>query len=118
MRLTGKSTSVLSNVILKGRNMAMQTLLYTAALLGAAALAMAQGQEPTTPGQTPVAEGAPQSPPVGDFRVSLSVSPFTEEMIRQGTVFTNGKITAQTPEALQRLFMASGANEVYARIST
>jgi arabinogalactan endo-1,4-beta-galactosidase len=53
-----------------------------------------------------------------DFRVSLSVSPFTEVLLRNGLVFSDGKITAKTTEELQRLFVAHGANEVYARIAT
>jgi arabinogalactan endo-1,4-beta-galactosidase len=54
----------------------------------------------------------------GDFRVSVSVSPFIELALRQGIVFTDGKLTAGTPEDLQRLFASHGANEVYARIAT
>ena len=53
-----------------------------------------------------------------DFRVSLSVSPFTEGVMSSGTVFTDGEFTAHTPEQLQQLFIKYGANEVYARIST
>jgi hypothetical protein len=32
-----------------------------------------------------------------DFRVSLSVSPFTEGVMSSGTVFTDGEFTAHTP---------------------
>src|SRR5262249_2269904 len=53
-----------------------------------------------------------------DFRVSLSVSPFVEMAFSNGVEFTDGKLTAKTTEELQRLFMAHGANEVYARIGT
>jgi len=53
-----------------------------------------------------------------DFRVSMSVSPFTELTFRYGLTFTDGKITAKTPEELQKLFVSHGANEVYARIAT
>src|SRR5581483_3401803 len=53
-----------------------------------------------------------------DFRVSLSVSPFTVILLRTGATFSDGKMTASTPEELQRLFMKHGANEVYARIGT
>lgn len=53
-----------------------------------------------------------------DFRVSLSVSPFTEIVLASGLTFTDGKITAATVDDLQRLFVAHGANEVYARIAT
>ena len=97
--------------------MTMRTVLY-AALLGTAALAMILNPQSVTIGQTPAAEVTPKSPSAEKFRVSLSVSPFTEAMLQKGVVFTDGKINAQTPEAVQRLFMAYGANEVYARIST
>lgn len=65
----------------------------------------------------------PQPPPSwtspGDiFRLSLSVSPFTELLLNQGIEFTDGKMTARTAEELQRLLMKYGANEVYARIAT
>ena len=53
-----------------------------------------------------------------EFRVSLSVSPFTETVLRSGTTFSDGKTTAATAEDLQRLFVRHGANEVYARIAT
>lgn len=53
-----------------------------------------------------------------DFRVSISVSPFTEVLFRAGITFSDGTVTARTPEELQRLFVAHGANEVFARIST
>ena len=53
-----------------------------------------------------------------DFRVSLSVSPFTEIVLNSGTTFSDGKITATTVEGLQHLFASHGANEVYARIAT
>lgn len=53
-----------------------------------------------------------------DFRVSLSVSPFTEIVLNSGTSFNDGRITATTVEGVQRLFVGHGANEVYARIAT
>jgi hypothetical protein len=46
------------------------------------------------------------------------VSPFTETVLKTGTRFTDGNITATTAEGVQRLFVAHGATEVYARIST
>src|SRR5215510_4888149 len=58
-----------------------------------------------------------QTPPK-DFRVSLSVSPFAEQMFRAGMVFTDGKMAAQTTYELQKMFNVLGANEVYAQIST
>jgi hypothetical protein len=53
-----------------------------------------------------------------EFRISLSLSPFTEVRFGAGINFTDGKIIAKNPEELQRLFVAHGANEVYARIAT
>lgn len=52
------------------------------------------------------------------FRVSLSVSPFTEIVLNSGTIFTDGPISATTVEGVQRIFLRHGANEVYARIAT
>jgi hypothetical protein len=57
-------------------------------------------------------------PPAPPFRVSISVSPFAETVLKTGTRFTDGTIIATTTEQLQRLFVAHGATEVYARIST
>ncbi|WP_436775970.1 glycosyl hydrolase 53 family protein [Yinghuangia sp. YIM S09857] len=51
------------------------------------------------------------------FRTSLSVSPETERVLAQ-TSLTDGTRTARTPEELQRLYMAHGATEVYARMAT
>ena len=57
--------------------------------------------------------------PAQDFRVSLSVSPFTEMVLEAGgTTFADRKMTATTVEGVQRLLMGHGANEVYARIAT
>lgn len=53
-----------------------------------------------------------------NFRVALSVSPFAEIVLGTGMVYTDGKITAKSVEELQRLFVAHGATEVYARIAT
>src|SRR5262249_10906565 len=53
-----------------------------------------------------------------EFRVSLSVSPFTETILKTGTRFNDATRSAETLEELQRLFVTHGANEVYARIST
>ena len=54
----------------------------------------------------------------GNFRVAVSVSPFTEILLSSGFVYTDGKITAKSVEELERLFVAHGATEVYARIAT
>jgi len=61
----------------------------------------------------------PQEPAIpANFRISLSVSPFTELLFRAGISFTDGKLTAKNPAELQALFASHGANEVYARIAT
>ena len=56
--------------------------------------------------------------PVRPFRLSLSVSPFTEMVLANGITFTDGVRTARTSEEIQSLFVAHGATEVYARIGT
>jgi len=73
------------------------------------------------PGSNPAPTPPPSRPgpgAAGNFRLSLSVSPFTEQVLGNGLVFTDGIDTARTTEELQRLFMQYGANEVYARIAT
>ncbi len=52
------------------------------------------------------------------FRNAMSISPFTDTMFRRGLTFTDGNRTARSAEALQRLFVAHGASELYARIAT
>jgi arabinogalactan endo-1,4-beta-galactosidase len=57
-------------------------------------------------------------PPAQNFRISISVSPFTEMRLQSGITFTDGSLTVSTPAELQKLFAVHGANEVYARIAT
>ena len=52
------------------------------------------------------------------FRNSLSVGIDTERLLRQGVVYGDGRRTAATLEELQRLYVAHGSSEVYARIGT
>ena len=52
------------------------------------------------------------------FRIALSVSPFTGTLFAAGATFTDGALTATTPEELESLYVAHGANELFARIST
>jgi arabinogalactan endo-1,4-beta-galactosidase len=59
-----------------------------------------------------------QSASANGFRASLSVSPYTELMFKSGVVFTDGEVSASSPEQLQQLYMRHGANEVYTRIGT
>lgn len=56
--------------------------------------------------------------PANNFRISLSMSPFTEMRLQNGITFTDGSLPAGTPLELQKLFAVHGANEVYARIAT
>lgn len=51
------------------------------------------------------------------FRVALSVSPFTGKLFSAGAVYTDGKLTAHDAASLQAMYVAHGANEVFARIS-
>ena len=67
---------------------------------------------------TAILASSQERAPLKDFRISVSISPFTELRLRNGVIFTDGKLTAKTPEELQKLFAAHGANEVYARIAT
>ncbi|WP_428487099.1 glycosyl hydrolase 53 family protein [Rhodopila sp.] len=52
------------------------------------------------------------------FRASLSVSPYTEMVIRKGMIFTDGATRAETTEQLERMFRAHGGTEVYTRVAT
>jgi hypothetical protein len=55
--------------------------------------------------------------PLVPFRTSLSVSPFTE-MVLRSVGLTDGTYTAESVREVQGLFMRYGATEVYARIAT
>lgn len=52
------------------------------------------------------------------FRNSLSVSPFTEQVLEAGVALTDGIRVASTVEEIQKLLNDHGATEVYARIAT
>jgi hypothetical protein len=66
----------------------------------------------------PTALSRPGPNAAGNFRLSLSISPFTEQVLSTGLVYTDGIDTASTPQELQQLFVQYGSNEVYARIAT
>jgi arabinogalactan endo-1,4-beta-galactosidase len=53
----------------------------------------------------------------GGFRVSLSVSPFTE-VVLGSLALTDGRRTARTVWDVQRLFDRHGASEVFVRVAT
>jgi hypothetical protein len=52
------------------------------------------------------------------FRNALSVSPYTEMLIRQGVTFTDGTTRAETTEQLAHMLRARGGTEVYTRVAT
>lgn len=52
------------------------------------------------------------------FRNTLSVGTDTERILGRGVVFSDGTRNATSVEGLQRLYLAHGSNEVYARIGT
>jgi arabinogalactan endo-1,4-beta-galactosidase len=52
------------------------------------------------------------------FRYSLSLSPFTEQMLREGIRYSDGEATATNIVELQTMFRRHGATEIYARIGT
>ena len=53
-----------------------------------------------------------------DFRVALSVSPFTTFQFEVGTVYSDGATTAANATELQAMFKAHGSTEVFSRAST
>ncbi len=74
--------------------------------IGAAGLMQAAGLSPG------------QAAPKRHFRNALSVSPFTDMLFAGGMTYTDGKLTAHNTAELQRLYMAHGATEIFARIGT
>ena len=53
-----------------------------------------------------------------DFRVALSLSPFTLNQFDQGYTFKVGDKTATTPAELQRIYKELGSTEMYVRLAT
>ena len=53
-----------------------------------------------------------------DFRVALSLSPFSLNQFQQGYTFTVGHSTATTPQELQNIYRELGSTEMYVRIAT
>jgi len=98
----------------KGTRFVKWASLLTAGASVAFLVVCGQPGSPPSPAPPPSRPG----PVPASFRDSLSVSPFTELVLSTGLVFTDGIDTARTTEEVQRLFMAYGANEVYARIAT
>ena len=52
------------------------------------------------------------------YRVSLSISPFTDFLCGKGYTFEYGEEKASTPMELQKLYMKAGATEVFGRLCT
>lgn len=77
------------------------------------------GGDATSDSATPdaAASDAETGSPSG-FRLALSVSPFTDVVLRAGLRFDDGTSVATTAEALQAQLVRFGATEVFARIST
>lgn len=54
----------------------------------------------------------------GDFRVALSVSPFSGSAFEDGYTYTAGSLTAENRKELEQMYIAAGATEMYTRIAT
>ncbi|MBR4917639.1 MAG: glycosyl hydrolase 53 family protein [Bacteroidales bacterium] len=54
----------------------------------------------------------------GDFRVALSLSPFSLNQFQKGYSFVVGDKTASTPEELQSIYRELGSTEMYVRVAT
>lgn len=54
----------------------------------------------------------------GDFRVALSLSPFTLNQFEAGYTFKIGDKTASTPAELQQIYKDLGSTEMYVRLAT
>src|SRR2546429_1455650 len=83
------------------------------AFLGGAA---ARGTAAALP-EWPAAASARASGDHRGFRVSLSVSPFTEAVLASLSL-TDGRRTAGTVRDVQRLFRRHGATEVFVQVAT
>ena len=56
--------------------------------------------------------------PNADFRVALSLSPFTLNQFDAGYTFQVGDQTATTPAELQQIYQSLGSTEMYVRLAT
>ena len=61
---------------------------------------------------------APVKNEPGDFRVALSLSPFSLNQFQKGYSFVVGDKTASTPEELQSIYRELGSTEMYVRVAT
>ena len=65
-----------------------------------------------------VYKGAPAEKKSEEFRVALSLSPFSLNQFEKGYSFNVGNKTASTPEELQSIYRELGSTEMYVRIAT
>lgn len=63
-------------------------------------------------------KGTPAEKKSEDFRVALSLSPFSLNQFEKGYSFAIGEKTASTPEELQNIYRELGSTEMYVRIAT
>lgn len=70
------------------------------------------------PGVTQRRAGAPAKESTEDFRVALSLSPFSLNQFDKGYSFVVGDRTASTPEELQMIYRELGSTEMYVRVAT
>ena len=63
-------------------------------------------------------KGAPAEKKSEEFRVALSLSPFSLNQFEKGYSFAVGDKTASTPEELQNIYRELGSTEMYVRIAT
>jgi Glycosyl hydrolase family 53 len=83
-----------------------------------AVIVRAAGAALAVPARWPAAALARGAGPSGcTFRNSLSVSPFTETVLRQ-TALRDGARTARTVREVQELFVRRGSTELYQRVAT
>jgi hypothetical protein len=95
------SSASLSRRSFLGRGLAAGAAIALPRLPGASAASRSPGGRCAVPG----------------FRTSLSVSPFTETVLKTVSL-KDGKLTAKSVAELQRLYFADTATEVYQRIAT
>lgn len=72
-------------------------------------------------GKAQKSEGTEKANDIGktnDFRVALSLSPFSLNQFEQGYSFVVGNKTASTPAELQKIYRELGSTEMYVRIGT
>jgi hypothetical protein len=98
--VTGGSGS-LSRRSFLGRGLAAGAAISLPRLPGALAASRSSGARCTVP----------------SFRTSLSVSPFTEAVLKQVSL-KDGKLTAKSVAEVQRLYFADAATEIYQRVAT